>query len=838
MNNNQTEKTPASKERSLLAKRIIAIAVAVALLAVGLILYFALAKPAEEALTRPEYLFDGEEYDELASILLMLPEHSRNDVESLTISNSKGTFTIKEHTEEGYSRFVLNGSTIVYMKTEDLLAVAEDTEHKLDDSDSSAKLVSDQVSGDVLFAKYGVDLEHGQKLSVDIDGKNYSFVLGSATNVQENGCIYYLTPVSDSDSPYSPVYSIIAVTSTTQFVLVGNEETELDEYALSGLLVASTVVPTIAPSSREYRISEHAKYEELSQYGLDDESSPASVEVVLTSGESYKFFVGDRTPSGGGYYARVDGRFNNGDYIVYVITYNTGASFFAAKTNLVDTAVIPYIGQDIERTSDFSLYRKDETGVRSLVFRAGLSDESSLTLDTTSYVLVYPAAYDLDEEAYYSKVLSSLVMVTASSVIGFGDEIHTPEFYEKYSLDLDPERLASDTDGNHAKIVFATKENPTEEDYYKIYFSPLQTDSTGSTYYYVYSPSFDMAFKLLSEGFEFVDWTLSKFIKGTLYFNYINCTDWFELISDRKKTALRYSITGAEKTYRAVVTEPGENGALLKRTDSDGNQVDAVFDLKYVIKSLGTYLTPDYYGDFENFRSLFYILITRMLSIEEDPRGKIVADEPAYYINIADTPCDQPISYYRYDESGNRVYYTDENGNQRTAQVRYCGGNIICSNVVNTLSDGTQLKYDVAYYDEAAGRFFTKVRSTNDGNLKPANYEYDKDNNLVVSRYLPQNTTGEYTQTVYSHKFYDIYNVYTDAIGKEVKQINQTYKYGVTTVTKLHYRIEADGTRTLLSETSETAEQGFLIRTQMIDKLFSASAQLLAGETIDREAIN
>ena len=838
MNSNQTEKTSAGKERSLLAKRLIAIAVAVAFLVVGLILYFVFAKPAEEALARPAYLFDGEEYDELASILLMLPERSRDDVEKLTISNSKGTFTIKAYTEEGYTRFVLNSSSIVYMKSDDLVAIGKDTQRKLDDRGSTAKLIADEVSDEVLFAKYGVDLENGTEISVTQDGTTYRFVLGTATNVQENGCVYYLTPKTDEKPQYSPVYSIIAVTTSTSFVLEGNEDIEIDDYAVSGLIVASTVVPTIAPSSREYRISEHAKYDELKQYGLDDESSPASVEVVLTGGESYKFFVGDRTPSGGGFYARVDGRSNDGDYIVYVITYNTGATFFLSKTNLVDTLVIPYIGQEIEKTSDLAFYRIGDDGVRSLVFRAGLSAESMLGTDTTSYSLIYPAAYDLDEEAYYSNVLSSLVMVSASSVVGFGEEIHTPEFYEKYSLDLDPERLAADTDKNYVKLVFATKSEPTDEDYYKIYFSPLQTDSTGVTFYYVYSPSFDMVFKLSSEGFEFVDWTLSKFIKGTLYFNYINCTDWFELISDRKKTAIRYAITGAERTFRAVATEPGDNGDVLKRTDSEGNVVDAVFDLKYVIKSLGTYLTPDYYGDFENFRSLFYILITRMLSIEEDARGKIIADEPSYFINIADTPCDQPISYYRYDENGNRVYYTDENGNQRVAQVRYCGGNIICSNVVNTLSDGKQLKYDIAYYDEAAGRFFTKVRSTNDGNLKPANYSYDKDNNLIVSRYLPQNTTGEYTQTVYSHEFYDIYNIYTDANGKETKQVNQTYKYGVTTVSKRNYRIEADGSRTLLSETSETADQGFLIRTQMIDKLFSASNQLLAGETIDREAIN
>ena len=165
-------------------------------------------------------------------------------------------------------------------------------------------------------------------------------------------------------------------------------------------------------------------------------------------------------------------------------------------------------------------------------------------------------------------------------------------------------------------------------------------------------------------------------------------------------------------------------------------------------------------------------------------------------------------------------------------------GNIICSNVTVTMSDGTTLNYDTAYYDETAGRFFTKILSTNDGNYKPANYKYDENNNLVVSRYLPQTTTGEYTQTVYTHNVYDIYNIVKDTNGKETKTINQTFKYIVPSVVRNTYRIEADGTRTLLSTTEEVAENGVLIRTQMLEKLFSDSEKLLNGTTIDRESVN
>lgn len=147
------------------------------------------------------------------------------------------------------------------------------------------------------------------------------------------------------------------------------------------------------------------------------------------------------------------------------------------------------------------------------------------------------------------------------------------------------------------------------------------------------------------------------------------------------------------------------------------------------------------------------------------------------------------------------------------------------------------LDYPTAYYDETVGKFFLKEVSTIDGNLKPK-YTYNEENDLVVSQYLPQNTTGEYTQTFYTYNIYDIYNTVKDANGNEVKQINQTFKLSVPSSYTKTYRIEADGTRTLIDETSSEASTGMLIRTQILEKLFTDSEKLLSGIEIDRDAVN
>ena len=821
-------------EKSLLKKLIIGIIAGLAVLAVGLIVYFAVAKPAEETSSRPEKMYEGEGFVDSSSVLLMFEEHERGDIESITVQNPRGKYTLAAHTEKDFSRFVLADRSIVYMKTADLAAIISDKSHNLPrESGATAYYVSGDVSRETLSSVYGIDPDGGETISVTLDGAEYVFVLGSRRNI-DSGYNYYVMPRTDDGKYY--VYSVIAITSTTKFALEGYEDTVLDEYSVSGVVAASTVVATAPLSKKNYRVSENATYEELTKYGLDDGSSPIRVSVKLIDGGEYSFTIGDKIPSGGGYYAIADGRRgDDGGYIVYILTSSTAGTFTAGSESLLDTLAAPYLGSDAGNISDFQLYRTEVGGDRrSLLVRVGLAGEGISTAESSTYTLVYPAAYTLDETAFYDKVVGSVTIISGDEVMSFGERIHMEEIYSKYGLDLDRDRLDAETDKNHAKLTFSFESSP--EEYYTVYFSEKMTSDKGEEFYYVYSTYYESIIKLPAEGYEFIEWGLAKFTRGSLYFNYINCTDYFELIS--KKTSVRYTMSGNEKSLSAVVTEAGENGAPLTRMDSDGNVVDGIFKLQYRIKTVGTYTSTEYYGDFENFRSLFYVLITRTLSLEESPAGKVIASEPSYKINVADSPCDQPMSYTRYDSAGNKVYYTDESGNRRLAQVRYAGGNIVCSDIVVTSSDGTVLNYDTAYYDEEEGRFFLKVVSTNDGNLKPANYKYDEENNLVVSRYLPQTTTGKYTQTVYEHNIYDIYNVYTDASGKEVRQINQTYKYDFPTVTKNEYRIEADGTRTLLSSTTETAQEGTLIRSQMIEKLFSDSDKLLSGVEINREDMN
>ncbi len=818
-------------DRSLLTKQAIAIIACLVVIAIILPVYFIWIKPSENVKVRPDVIYDGEYFEEATSVLYLFPPRTRNDIEAVRVKTSAEEYTIRSYVSEGYSKYAY-GTSNLYFSNDDLSFIAAGK-----GTGKTATLVGDKIKKTALQT-YGIDLSAEKSIRAEIEGRKYTFALGSSKSL-DAAVRYYITVPENANSEEYAVYSVNALSSSTQFRLVGNDKYTLDQSAVAAVVVQTTVVsatPVAKGISTGFRVTDSASESDLAKYGLDPASSPAEITVELSEGGEYTFYVGKELPSKAGYYATVKDRRNGDKYIVYII--GTSSSYYLKGcAALISTLVTTPVGDGADTLGRFELHRKGAGGNRAMIVNIGPADDASNISGTNTFRLIYPKGYTLDETSYTKSVTYNLAYIYAKKVVDFGERIHSEAVYSGYGLDLDPERLKNGTDNCYAKIVFAADENAEDKDASVLYFSEKMTGEDGASFYYVYSPEFDAVYMLSADTFEFVEWSLAKFSQGTLYYNYINCTDYFEIISKRAGISVRYTMTGNENTYKTVATEAGEGGKLLTKIDENGKTVDAIFNLKYKTTTVGLYTIKDKYGDFENFRSLFYVLITRRLALEGSTEGLDVSAEPFAQINIADTPNDQPITYSRYDEKGRRVYYTDENGNRRPAQVRYLGGNIVCTNVKTTLDSGTVLDYATAYYDEEKGRFFLKEVSTIDGNLKPK-YTYNEENELVVSQYLPKSTTGEYTQTFYTYKFYDIYNTVTDANGNEVKQINETFKLSVPSSRSVTYRIETDGSRTVVSETAEEASTGVLIRTQILEKLFSDSQKLLSGIEINRDAVN
>lgn len=619
-------------------------------------------------------------------------------------------------------------------------------------------------------------------------------------------------------------YALDAVTldsGSVTFLLRGNDHILLDSNALAQAVVSAGTVYSNKINDMQ-RVNENAAPEDLPQYGLTEDAKEYSwFCVTRTDGTSYKIIVGDPVPSGNAYYGMVEGREN----VVYSLS-TTAALFKSKSTVLVDKTISNYVGTNITGVNSFYIFRK-VAGERTLLLE--LRSKSSEVADnaTSAYEMIYPAAYYLNDERFDSSVLNNLLYVQASEIMEYGEDIVKPEVYEKYGLDIDMDRIGDASDDNHVMLYYSCKTPDKETGKSKdvenlLYFSESFTDSeNGQKYYYVYSPDFDVIAKVAASTLEFVDWSIANFTSDRMYYNYIGTCDFFELVHHTNGSGVRYTFSGTEKDFSVKATEAGENGA----PKLDKNGIPREFCVEYVPDSYGG---GSYTGEFENFRNLYLVLITRNFDITKDAEGRNISETPGMSVTISSTPKDLAKSYGLYDADGNKL--RDEKGNMMYA--RYRGGYLICENAKATpKAGGDSIDYGTLYYNEEAKRFFQKKVDSNDGELKPVNLGYDKDMNVVINRYIAAsyNVTAEYTQTISTYNFYYVYETYTDAAGKQQKVVSQTEMYVLPTITTVRYEISTEtGVRELSRETV-TAEKGMIMRKPAIDKLFEDSDKVLAG---------
>lgn len=657
--------------------------------------------------------------------------------------------------------------------------------------------------------------------------------------VYQNGSIYILRLYDRSeiksievknDNERYKLNAYLDDTGATQFEIEGHEDMALSLQQVAYFITDARNLITNSPAGQE-RVTVTATEEDLKNYGLDAASDPAWFEVTLNDGSSYRVNVGNSLVTTTGYYVTLEGRKNVVDGVEYDIVYALQSSLadtvLSGSEKLISTELAPY-DENIYQTTIFSV-EKMKGDEREPVVIVGLVADKGISASSQVYEMLYPASYVINEDDYGTYVLTNLLYITATEIVAYGEDIYTPEVYEKYGMDLDPERIGNGTDKNHAMLYYSTTD-PESENFstslITLYFSEKHTDIDGTEFYYVYSPEKHVIGKASAETFEFLEWSLAKYTNPYLFFEYFTSCDYFQIVSEREDLDLRFTLSGKERTRVATVTTSG--GEIVYRETASG-VLPLVYETQYTTKSSGV----EYTGEFETFRDLYYVLITRTLALYAEINESVttVGDEVIATIEIKTSPKDHPISYYQYDKNGTRG-----------SQLRDEGGNILCHEVIvpTTLSDGsvTNISYEKAFYDEEAKRFFLKSIDSNDANEKPSGFEATDIGTVKVNTFLPASAYGEYTETVYSYEIYDLYDEYIDYDGNTVRQMNSTYKYIVPTSTKNTYRLTSNGDKELIETTSERAEVGVYIRTATLDKLFSDTHKLMNGEEIDTMGLN
>lgn len=624
---------------------------------------------------------------------------------------------------------------------------------------------------------------------------------------------------------------------SVSFQIEGSEHIGINEQTLASLLADVRVLITNYIPGQE-RVNTMATQQDLANYGLDEASDPAWFEVTLHDGGSYRVYIGKELATSSGYYARLEGRKNvvtdeNGNTTEYDIVYALQASLKdtvveASSNILVAMDLAPYIGNAVLSAKEFTLLRK-ENGERKPILTVGVTEDLTNAVNPTTYQMLYPKAYIIHEDLYTDYVLINLAYVQAYEIVGYGDKIHDPEVYKAFGLDLDNEHLEDEDnlDDNHALVYLKYPDSTIEggEGVIVLYFSEKQKDLDETEFYYVYSPIYEVVGKVSAETFEFVDWQLAKFTSPYLFYEYLTNTEAIDIYSEIKglEADSRFVISGKERSMHVDVLNVSD-GEITYTENANGEKIPLVYDAKYnIVGNTGI----KYYGEFENFRSLFYVLLTREFDLYEnvDLENMRVSDAPVAHISITSSPKDHPLTYYKYDENGERV----------GSSMRDQGGNILCSKVVvpSAIAGGDPIVYENAFYDVEAGRFFLKAEDPNDGYSKPVSFE-DEGGVVKVTAYLNSEAYGEYVETTYQYDFY--YLEYVDENGGT--QLNSTRMYVIPTIIKRTYKLTPGGQKELINEEKETAEDGVYIRTTTINKLFSDTNKLLKGEPIDEKGVN
>ena len=648
-------------------------------------------------------------------------------------------------------------------------------------------------------------------------------------------------------------YKLNAVTKETgelTFEIEGSEHISLDAETLSALLADVRVLITNYPAGQE-RVTATATQEDLAHYGLDEASNPSWFEVTLKTGDSYRIYIGKPLVTTTGYYVRLEGRTNTvideaGNTTKYDIIYALQSSLadtvLQPSASVVAKNLTPYVGDNIFAASEFYVTRMNGTE-RELIIKIGLVAEQIVSAQT--YEMLWPTfGYAIDEDRYSKDVLMNLAYVQAYEIVAYGDKIHDPSVYEKFGLDLDNDRLEDkdefENNKSHAIILFKcpnTGSTDSEEMISVLYFSEKQTPVDGTEFYYVYSPYYEIVGKVLAETYSFVDWHLTKFTRPYLFYEYFTSAEVIEIYNQRENLDLCFEISGKERSRHVDVLTSSFNGEDEQKqvtTVVDGKEIPLVYDTKYIPTNYG----GTYEGDFEIFRDLYYILITRTLALDAKfDKQPFFSEEAVAIISLTTSPKDHPISYHLYDENGQRV---------TQAALRDEGGNILCSTatVPSSIAGGSPTVYDEntkerVYYDVQAKKFFIKTVDPNDGNTKPQHLKEGANGTVLVDLYLPEGTTGEYVETTYIYKFYDVFHTYENAAGETVTQLDAEYMYVLPTKITRVYSLTSNGEKTLLKENppeEADANSGVYISTSTINKLFSDTHKLMRGEQIDKMA--
>ncbi len=247
------------------------------------------------------------------------------------------------------------------------------------------------------------------------------------------------------------------------------------------------------------RVEENAT--DLARYGLSEGDYPIRVTIETRQGSAYTYYIGDLIPAEGGYYCRAEGR-----NAVYILSRETISVLTSSSAALLHPILGPQIeGTDAAMIDSFVLSKNGQQFV-AIEFTELNTDNIS----KSSYKMVYPAGYVVNDEKYGSNLLVTLGTLQGYMVVAAGDGTAEGMLYKNAEL--------------MAQYGFYDTENPPYDVYYEygdIAAYIMFTESGTEGYYYAYSLIYDTIVLIEKSSASFLEWDLLEYVNKRLFFEYV-----------------------------------------------------------------------------------------------------------------------------------------------------------------------------------------------------------------------------------------------------------------------------------------------------------------------------
>lgn len=318
--------------------------------------------------------------------------------------------------------------------------------------------------------------------------------------------------VDNEKGGYGFIYSGI----NKNFSLIGHVNAPYDTTLLSSL---TSSVGQMGASERLLQ-----DCDDFAEYGLDETGNPASYTVTTREGAVHTVYIGNKTPSGQGYYARYEGRDT-----VYIVGTGIAKTVFSSLEEMLTPKLALTMAQnDYFMIKKFTLMRGEETALQIIYLN---EEEQKAAAAITAYKMLAPANYSVNSTNYLT-ALESIMEFKGKSTLAYKP---TDEQLAEYGLDKAAFGIYYTYGGIDQAVEFSEK------------------NENGN--YYAYSSYYDLIAEVDGDQLTWLEWDSVKWVDYPIFMMNINDIKTIKLESDT--ASYTFALDGVDKELTVVESESG-----------------------------------------------------------------------------------------------------------------------------------------------------------------------------------------------------------------------------------------------------------------------------------------